>query len=101
MLKKLLHYVRGYVKTSVLTPIVVMAEVVLEVFIPLYMSRIIDVGIPNADLPYVLKTGGVMVLMALGALLFGALQKTCALRSLTRSSPFLLRTRTSSRPLRS
>ena len=35
MLKKLLHYVRGYVKTSVLTPIVVMAEVVLEVFIPL------------------------------------------------------------------
>ena len=71
MLKKLLHYVRGYVKTSVLTPIVVMAEVVLEVFIPLYMSRIIDVGIPNADLPYVLKTGGVMVLMALGALLFG------------------------------
>ena len=73
MLKKLLHYVRGYVKTSVLTPIVVMAEVVLEVFIPLYMSRIIDVGIPNADLPYVLKMGGVMVLMALGALFFGAL----------------------------
>lgn len=81
MLKKLLHYVRGYVKTSVLTPIVVMAEVVLEVFIPLYMSRIIDVGIPNADLPYVLKTGGVMVLMALGALLFGALGARLAVYS--------------------
>ena len=71
MLKKLLAYVRGYTWSSILTPLTVMGEVILEVFIPLYMSKIIDVGIPNADLPYVLRTGGLMVLMALGALLFG------------------------------
>jgi len=73
MIKKLLAYVRGYRHTAILAPLTVIGEVVLEVFIPLYMSKIIDIGIPNADLPYVLKTGGLMVLMAVGALICGAL----------------------------
>lgn len=73
MIKKLLRYVRGYVIPSVLTPLTVVCEVVLEVFIPLLMADIINIGIPNQDLPYVLRTGGWMVLMALGALLFGSL----------------------------
>ena len=81
MLKKLLAYVRGYIWSSILTPLTVMGEVILEVFIPLYMSKIIDVGIPNADLPYVLRTGGLMVLMALGALLFGVLGARLAVYS--------------------
>ena len=51
MLKKLLAYVRGYTWSSILTPLTVMGEVILEVFIPLYMAKIIEVGIPNADLP--------------------------------------------------
>jgi len=73
MIKKLLAYVRGYSTAAVLAPLTVVGEVVLEVFIPLYMAKIIDIGIPNADLPYILKTGGLMVLMAVFALLFGAL----------------------------
>lgn len=73
MIKKLFSYVRGYWHTTILTPLTVAAEVVLEVFIPLFMADIIDIGIPNKDLPYVLRTGGLMVLMAMGALLFGAL----------------------------
>lgn len=73
MIKKLFSYVRGYWRTTILTPLTVAAEVVLEVFIPLFMADIIDIGIPNKDLPYVLRTGGLMVLMAMGALLFGAL----------------------------
>ena len=73
MIKKLLGYVRGYWHTSILTPIMVAGEVILEVFIPLLMANIINIGIPNKDLPYVLRTGALMVLMAMGALLFGAL----------------------------
>ena len=73
MIKKLLRYVRGYILPSILTPLTVVCEVVLEVFIPLLMADIINIGIPNQDLPYVLRTGGLMVLMALGALLFGSL----------------------------
>lgn len=81
MIKKLFGYVRGYVLPSVLTPLTVAAEVILEVFIPLYMADIINIGIPNGDLPYVLRTGGLMVLMALGALLFGALSARFAVYS--------------------
>ena len=73
MIKKLLSYVRGYWWTTILSPIMVIGEVVLEVFIPLLMANIINIGIPAADLPYILRTGGLMVLMALGALLCGAL----------------------------
>lgn len=81
MIKKLLSYVRGYWKTTFLTPLTVACEVVLEVFIPLYMANIINIGIPNGDLSYVLRTGGLMVLMALCALLFGALSARFAVYS--------------------
>ena len=78
MIKKLLSYVRGYWWATILSPIMVIGEVVLEVFIPLLMANIINIGIPAADLPYILRTGGLMVLMALGALLCGALGARCA-----------------------
>lgn len=73
MLKKLLRYVRTYKKQAILSPITVALEVLLEVFIPFLMANIVDIGIKNSDLPYILKMGGLMVVMACGALLFGAL----------------------------
>ena len=47
MLKKLLPCLGSYKKYAVLTPVMVIGEVILEIFIPLIMARIIDVGISN------------------------------------------------------
>lgn len=73
MLKKLLQSVREYKKASFLTPFFVILEVVMEVLIPFFMASIIDIGIGNKDMPYILRVGGILVLAALLSLLFGAL----------------------------
>jgi len=73
MLKKLLPCLGEYKKYALLTPVMVIGEVILEIFLPLIMSKIIDVGIRNGDTGYVFKMGALMVLMALLALLFGVL----------------------------
>ncbi len=83
MIKKLSKFVGKYKTYAILAPILVLFEVVLEVFIPLLMGRIVDIGIPNNDYAYIFKTGGLMVVMAIGALFFGAL---CARYSVVASN---------------
>ena len=58
---------------AILGPIFVIIEVIFEVFIPYVMSLIVDVGIGQrgGDLDYILKMGGLMVLLALGACVTG------------------------------
>lgn len=70
--KKLLRSVREYKKQSFLTPVLVAAEVFAEVLIPLLMAKIIDVGIMNGDMAYIIKLGALLVLLAVVALFFGA-----------------------------
>ena len=70
--KKLLRSVREYKKQSFLTPVLVAAEVCVEVLIPLLMAKIIDVGIMNGDMAYIIKLGALLVLLAVVALFFGA-----------------------------
>ena len=70
--KKLLRSVREYKKQSFLTPVLVAAEVFEEVLIPLLMAKIIDVGIMNGDMAYIIKLGALLVLLAVVALFFGA-----------------------------
>ena len=70
---KLIKYAKPYWLQSVICPILMIGEVVLELLIPLYMSKIVDIGIPNGDMPYVLQTGGKMLLIAGCSLLCGAL----------------------------
>ena len=72
MNRKLLHSVREYKKESFLTPVLVCLEVLMEVLIPLLMAKIIDVGIANGDMGYIIRMGGLLVVMAMLALLFGA-----------------------------
>ena len=83
MLKKLLPYTRGFRLRSVLTSLFVALEALLEVFIPFLMMKIVDVGIANHDLPYVFKTGGLMVLVAMGSLCCGVLSARLAAVSAT------------------
>lgn len=73
MIDKIISCIGKYKKYALLTPIMVICEVILEVFIPFLMAKIIDVGIANADVAYIAKIGGLMVLMALISLVFGAL----------------------------
>lgn len=73
MNRKLFKSVREYKKQSVLAPIFVILEVLMEVLIPYQMAKIIDNGIQNGDLSYIIKMGVILVLMAMLALLFGAM----------------------------
>ena len=73
MNRKLLRSLREYKKESILTPILVIFEVFMEVLIPLLMARIIDVGIENSDMNYILKTGLLLIVLAVVALFFGAM----------------------------
>ena len=73
MIKKLAKYIKQYKKDTILTPIFVVFEVILEVLIPYLMARIIDVGIQNSDLNYILKIGAILVVSAFLSLTFGML----------------------------
>lgn len=73
MIKKLMPCLGRYKLYAILTPIMVIGEVILEIFLPLIMAKIIDFGIGKSDIDYVIKMGALMVLMASFALLFGAL----------------------------
>lgn len=72
-MKKLFGLVGEYKRYAFLTPLFVIFEVILEIYIPFLMSKIIDVGIKNSDMAYVSKIGGLMILMSLLALFFGAM----------------------------
>lgn len=63
-MKKLLVYLKDYKKESVCAPLFKMLEATFELFVPLVMAAIIDNGIANRDMPYVLRMG--VLLIALG-----------------------------------
>ena len=73
MLKKLLSCVGEYKKYAILTPIVMLGEVIMEVLIPLVMACIVDYGIGKGDISYTIKMGLLMALMAIFSLACGAL----------------------------
>ena len=73
MFRKLASYVKEYKKSTILTPIFVILEVVMEVIIPLLMAKIIDVGIQNGDVHYILEIGGLLIVCAILSLTFGML----------------------------
>ena len=73
MFKKLAKYVKEYKKDAILTPIFVILEVVMEVVIPLLMARIIDIGIQNGDVKYIVEIGGLLIVCAILSLTFGML----------------------------
>ena len=73
MFKKLLPFLSKYKKYAILTPLMIVGEVLMEVTIPILMSFIVDNGITNRNIAYVLSLGGLMIVMALISLMFGAL----------------------------
>lgn len=73
MYKRILSCVGEYKKYALLTPVTIIGEVLMELLIPAVMAMIIDNGIKQGDVGYVVKMGGIMILMSLVSLAFGAL----------------------------
>lgn len=55
MIKKLMSYIGKYKTPSILTPIFILFEVGIEVSIPFVISKLIDQGIQNEDITYVIE----------------------------------------------
>ena len=64
-MKKLLCYLKGYEKETVLAPLFKMLEALMELFVPLVMAAVIDTGIAHRDSLYIVKM--CLLLVALGA----------------------------------
>ena len=64
-MKRLFSYMKDYKLESILGPLFKMLEASFELFVPLVVARMVDVGIRGRDSGYILKMGGVLVLLAL------------------------------------
>lgn len=73
MIKTLMSQVKQYKKDSILCPIFVILEVIMEVIIPFLMVSIIDKGVEAGNMMHVIKIGTIMIIMAMMSLTFGAL----------------------------
>ena len=54
-MKKLLVYLKTYKKETILAPLFKMLEALFELFVPLVIAAIIDTGIENKDVPYIVR----------------------------------------------
>lgn len=73
MIKILMKSIREYKNPSILTPILVAFEVVMDVLIPFLMAKLIDEGIYAGEMNAILKIGFTLIISAMMALIFGVL----------------------------
>lgn len=64
-MKKLLKYLSDYKKESVLGPLFKLLEASFELFVPLVVAAIIDKGIAESDIPYIIRMCAVLVILGL------------------------------------
>ena len=72
MKKRLLAYIKPYIKESILGPLFKLTEATFELLVPLVIANIISNGIGHNDKVYIIKMGGVLLLLA-------AIGLTCAI----------------------
>ncbi len=73
MIKKLAAYIGEFKKETILSPVCIAIEVIMEVILPMLMAMVIDNGVNVGDMNYVLKMGGLMVIVAFISLTGGGL----------------------------
>ena len=73
MLKKLAAYIGEFKKETILSPICIAIEVIMEVILPVLMAAVIDKGVNVGDMNYVVKMGLLMLVVAFVSLTGGAL----------------------------
>lgn len=71
MLKTLLKEVKEYKRASVVTPVFMILEVLMETLIPFLMASIIDEGVNAGNMQHIYKVGGIMVVSAAVGLFAG------------------------------
>lgn len=81
MVKTLSKYIGEFKRDSILTPICMIVEVIMEMIMPILMASIIDEGVTAGNLPHIYKTGFIMVICAIIGLLGGLLGATLAARA--------------------
>ena len=67
---KLAHYLKHYKKQVIIGPLFKLLEAIFELIVPLVMASIIDVGIKHNDIDYIIRMGGLMVLLGFMGLIF-------------------------------
>lgn len=80
-MNKVLHLMKKYRIYAILSPILMILEVLADIIIPYLMSRIVDIGIVNRDINYIIKIGLLMIAAALLAMLFGIISSHCGARA--------------------
>lgn len=80
-MKTLLPYMKKYWIYAVLSPILMILEVLADIIIPYLMSRIVDIGIVNHDIDFIVRTGIIMIISALLAMAFGIMSAHAGARA--------------------
>lgn len=80
-MKKLLVYLKDYIKESILGPLFKLLEALFELFVPLVIAAIIDTGIENGDTGYIIKMCLVLVLLGFVGLAFSIIAQYFAAKA--------------------
>ena len=70
---KITKYMKGNVKSAILAPLFIIIDTVAMITIPFFTSKIMDIGIPNKDEAYIIKTGVYMIIVSIISMLGGFL----------------------------
>lgn len=62
-MRKLIKYFLKFKKEFIIGPAFKLIEAVFELIVPLLMAKIIDIGVKNEDISYIMRTGGLMLLL--------------------------------------
>ena len=80
-MKRLLSYAGPYKRDMIFGAVLVLVETCFELFIPILISNLIDIGVANGDIPYIYRKGIQMGICALCALVTGILYAHFAARA--------------------
>ena len=78
---KLLRFLKGYEKESIFGPLFKLLEATLELFVPLIVASLIDVGIANGDIRYVVKMFVCLIVLGITGLAFSLTAQFFAARA--------------------
>lgn len=80
-MQSIFSYLKNYKKEFILGPLFKLIEAIFELFVPIVMAKIIDVGISNGDIGYVLKAGLILLALAVLGLSFASVAQFLAAKA--------------------
>ncbi|WP_245552721.1 ABC transporter ATP-binding protein [Fusobacterium russii] len=83
VLKKLLSYIGEYKKISIITPILIAIEVIIEISIPFLMASIIDEGLNKGNVEHLFFMGIITLSLAIISMIFGIVAGRCSAKAAT------------------